>query len=72
MFKPTLNQLLIDKPTQCHRSLLSVTFRGLDLDRKIEKHVSSFYAKHAAWRIRSSFVTLQHYYVLALLIDPFY
>ena len=60
VFKITFNQFLIDKHTQRHHPLLSVTFSGLDSDRKNEKHASSFYGKHAAWRIRPSFVRGQY------------
>ena len=51
VLKITFNQFLIDKRTQRHHPLLSVTFCGLDSDRIVEKHVSSFYAKHVASRI---------------------
>ena len=60
MFNIKLNQFLIEKRTQRYHPLLSLTFSGLDSDRKIEKHVSSFYAKRAAWRIRYYFVTGQY------------
>ena len=60
VFNITLNQFRIEKRTQRYHPLLSLTFSGLDSDRKIEKHRSSFYAKHAAWRIRVSF---RQYYI---------
>ena len=71
MFKIKFNLFLLDKRTQKHQPLLSVTFSGLDLARKIEKHVSSFYVKHAAWCIQSSFVTGTGQYSALRLIQCF-
>ena len=61
VLKTTFNQFLIVRRTQWYNSLLSVIFSDLDSDWQIEKHVSSFYGKLAAWRIRSSFVTGQNW-----------